>query len=180
MNKLKIGISSCLLGNKVRYDGNHKLDRYITETLGRFFDWVPVCPEAECGLGIPRESMHLVQSPGIPRLVTTKTHIDHTVLLTNWTKDNLEHLLAADLCGFIFKAKSPSCALLDARHYTEDTVFVKKGPGLFSSAFSSRFPLTPAIDDGRLHNQELRENFIERVFVYARWQSYLADDPNCA
>lgn len=180
MDKLKIGISSCLLGNKVRYDGNHKLDHYITETLGQFFQFIHLCPEVDCGLGIPREAMHLVGDPSSPHLLTIKTQIDLTERFCKWTDDKLVSLSSENLCGFIFKAKSPSCGLGDTKIYDDKNDSIRKSSGLFTNKFAKRFPLVPVIDDGRLHNQGLRENFIERVFVYARWQQYLKNKPECS
>ena len=170
MEKIKIGISSCLLGEKVRYDGGHKWDRYITDTLGEYFDWLPVCPEVEYGLPIPRESMHLAGDPDNPRLITTRTGIDHTEGMLQWVKNKLKILELVDLYGFIFKSRSPSSGIGGVTVYTPSGMPGRKGAGLFGGAFLRRFPLVPAIDDGRLHDPKLRENFIERVFVYKRWK----------
>ncbi|MGB9715718.1 MAG: YbgA family protein [Thermodesulfovibrionales bacterium] len=171
--KIKIGISSCLLGEKVRYDGGHKLDRYITETLGQYFDWVPVCPEVEYGLPVPREAMHLVGNPVKPRLVTIHTGIDHTSGMLKWAEEKIKELKRDDLCGFIFKSKSPSSGIRDVKVYTPSGVQNKKGVGIFGGAFIRHFPFIPVIDDGRLHDPVLRENFIERVFVFKRWKDFL-------
>ena len=108
LTKIKLGISSCLLGEKVRYDGGHKLDRFITETLGQLVEFVPVCPEVECGLGVPREAMHLVAAPDGPRLVTIRTQADYTERMLAWAQERLVELEHEDLCGFIFKSGSPS------------------------------------------------------------------------
>ena len=170
MEKIKIGISSCLLGEKVRYDGGHKLDRYITDTLGEYFDWLPVCPEVEYGLSIPRESMHLVGDTDNPRLITTRRGIDHTEGMLQWVKSKLKILELVDLYGFIFKSRSPSSGIGGVTVYTPSGIPGRKGAGLFGGAFLQRFPLVPAIDDGKLHDPKLRENFIERVFVYKRWK----------
>jgi len=170
LEKIKIGISSCLLGEKVRYDGGHKLDRYIAETLGRYMEWVPVCPEVEYGLPVPRESMHLVGDTGNPRLVTIRTGVDHTDGMLKWAERKLDELEKEDLCGFIFKGRSPSSGLQGVTVYTPAGMPGRKGTGIFGGAFVRRFPLVPAIDDGRLHDPGLRENFIERVFVLWRWK----------
>ena len=111
MQKIKIGVSTCLLGEKVRYDGGHKLDRYITDTLGHYFEWLPVCPEVEYGLPVPRESMHLIGDPASPRIVTVRTGVDHTEGMKKWAEDKLRQLEKEDLCGFIFKSKSPSSGI---------------------------------------------------------------------
>ncbi len=170
--KIKLGISSCLLGERVRYDGSHKLDRYITETLGRYFSWVPVCPEVESGLPVPREALRLVGDPESPRIVTRKTNIDQTERITAWAARRLRELEREDLCGFIFKSRSPSSGLSGIKVYTEQGMPSMKGSGIFGSAFTRRFPLVPAIDDGRLHNPALRENFIEKVFTFHRWKDF--------
>ncbi len=179
MSKLLIGVSSCLLGNRVRYDGNHRLDCYITETLGNFFQYIHFCPEVECGLGVPRETMQLVGTPASAHLLTTKTRIDHTERLKRWTEKTLNSLASENLCGYIFKTKSPSCAMVDAKVFSTENSSVERGPGLFAAAFTKRFPLIPTIDEGRLHNEQLRENFIEKVCVLTRWHHYLKNDPNC-
>ena len=114
---IRIGVSSCLLGNKVRYDGGHKHDRYITETLGNYFEFLPVCPEVECGLPIPREAMRLIGDPESPRLVTNKTGVDHTDRMTQWAEQRVNQLAGEDLCGFIFKSKSPSSGMERVKVY---------------------------------------------------------------
>jgi len=170
---IKIGVSTCLLGEKVRFDGGHKHDRYITGTLGRFFTFVPVCPETECGLGIPREAMRLVGSVDAPRLVTNKTGIDHTDRMQRWAKTRLDDLVSENLCGYIFKKDSPSSGLHRVRVYTAKGQPVRTGRGLFAAAFTQRFPLIPVEEEGRLHDPGLRENFIERVFALKRWRKTL-------
>jgi len=170
MDKIKMGISSCLLGNNVRYDGGHQHDRYITDTLGRYVEWFPVCPEVEYGLGIPREAMRLVGDPDHPRLMTIRTVLDHTDGMRAWVENRLSELEKENLCGFIFKSKSPSSGIGGVKIYTAAGMPDRKGAGLFGGAFMKRFPLLPVIDEGRLHDPLLRENFIERIFVYKRWQ----------
>jgi uncharacterized protein YbgA (DUF1722 family)/uncharacterized protein YbbK (DUF523 family) len=169
--KIPIGISTCLLGEKVRYDGGHKHDRFITQTLGRFFRFVPVCPEVECGLPVPRESMRLEGDPAHPRLITHKTKTDHTERMRGWGKGRLEELASADLCGYIFKSKSPSSGMERIKIYGEGGSIYPKGRGIWAAMFMDRFPLLPVEDEGRLHDPRLRENFIERVFVMKRWRA---------
>jgi uncharacterized protein YbgA (DUF1722 family)/uncharacterized protein YbbK (DUF523 family) len=173
MEKIKIGISSCLLGEKVRYDGGHKRDQYITDTLGQYFEWMPVCPEVEYGLPVPREAMHLVGDPEAPRIVTVRTGTDRTEGMLKWVKGKLKTLEQSDLHGFIFKSRSPSSGIGGVTVYTPSGMPGKKGAGLFGGAFIRSFPLIPVIDNGRLHDPGLRENFIERVFVYRRWKEFL-------
>jgi len=169
-NDFKIGVSACLLGQKVRYDGGHKLDRFITDTLGQYVSFVPVCPEAECGLGIPRESMHLEGEPEAPRLVTTRTRKDVTDQMLQWAGQRLPDLEKENLCGFIFKSKSPSSGMERVSVFNGEGMPVKKGSGLFAAAFMKHFPLVPVEDDGRLHDPKIRENFIERIFTLQRWR----------
>ena len=169
--KIRIGISACLTGQNVRYDGGHQQDRYITDTLGRWFEWVPVCPEVEYGLPVPREAMRLTGDPANPRLVTIKSRIDHTDGMLAWAAGRLEGLAQEGLCGFLFKSRSPSSGMAAVKVYPEQGPAVKKGVGLFAGAFMRRFPFIPCEEDGRLHDPVLRENFIERVFVYHRWQA---------
>lgn len=172
VEKIKIGISSCLLGDKVRYDGNHQLDRFITETLGQFFEWIPVCPEIEFGLPVPREPMHLFGSTESPRLITIKTGIDYTERMLTWSERKLKKLEKENLCGFNFKSRSPSSGIGGVKVYRPSGTVTKMGKGLFGGSFMKHFPSIPAEDDGRLHNPRFRENFIERIFVLKRWQEF--------
>ena len=171
---IKLGISTCLLGDNVRYDGGHKLDRFLTDTLGRYIEYVPVCPEVECGFGIPRESFRLVGSPNAPRLVTSRTNEDHTERMMTWARKRVVELEKEELCGFIFKSNSPSSGMERVRVYNEKGMPVKKGVGLFARTFMEHFPLIPVEEEGRLHDPSLRENFIERIFVFRRWRELLA------
>jgi uncharacterized protein YbgA (DUF1722 family)/uncharacterized protein YbbK (DUF523 family) len=166
-----LGISACLLGEKVRYDGGHKLDRYLRDVLGEFVNWIPVCPEVECGLTVPRGIMRLAaESPGSPRLVTLSSGVDQTERMMNWTKKRLNNLEKQNLIGFVFKARSPSCGMRNVKVYDGLGAPHKNGIGLFARAFMERFPLIAAEEEGRLNNPDLRENFIERVFLYKRWK----------
>ncbi len=174
--KIKIGISSCLLGNKVRWDGDHKQDRFITDTLGEYLEFVAVCPESECGLGTPRETLRLEGDPETCRLVTWKTKIDHTDPMIAWSEEKLNELAEKDLCGFIFKSKSPSCGLERISVYSNTSVPLKQGIGIFARAFMKRFPRLPVEDDGRLHDPKLRENFIETLFTLKRWRDILSHE----
>jgi len=170
MEKIRIGVSTCLMGEPVRYDGGHSHDRYVTDTLGRYVEFVPVCPETEAGLGIPREPMRLVGDPGLPRLLTIKTKRDMTDILVTWARKRVRELEKQGLCGFIFKSKSPSSGMERVKVYSESGMPVKKGVGLFAGAFMEHFPLVPVEEDGRLHDPGLRENFIERIFALKRWR----------
>jgi len=176
--RIKLGISSCLLGEKVRWDGGHKLDRFLADTLGQFVDYVPVCPEVECGLSIPREAMRLVGEPDSPRLVTSRTGKDHTERMLRWARRRVRELDKEDLCGFIFKSQSPSSGMERVKVYSEKGVPVKKGVGMFARVFMEHYPLLPVEEDGRLHDTRLRENFIERMFVFKRWRKMLEKRKN--
>jgi uncharacterized protein YbgA (DUF1722 family)/uncharacterized protein YbbK (DUF523 family) len=173
MEKIKLGISTCLLGENVRYDGGHKLDRFLTETLGQYVDYVPVCPEVECGLPVPRESMHLEGDPDAPRLVTSRTKEDMTDRMVRWAKKRVVDLEREGLCGFIFKSNSPSSGMERVRVYDRKSVPAKKGVGIFARVFMNHFPLLPVEDEGRLNDPDIRENFIERNFALKRWREIL-------
>jgi uncharacterized protein YbgA (DUF1722 family)/uncharacterized protein YbbK (DUF523 family) len=174
MEKIKVGISTCLLGENVRYDGGHKPDRFLTETLGQYVEYIPVCPEVECGLSVPREAMHLEGDPESPRLVTLRTKQDMTERMVTWAKKRVVELEKEGLCGFIFKSDSPSSGMERIKVYNEKGVPVKKGVGMFARIFMDHFPLLPVEDEGRLHDPKLRENFVERIFTLKRWREVLA------
>lgn len=172
--KVRLGISSCLLGEKVRFDGGHKLDRYLANTLVKYVEFVPVCPEVECGFPVPRESLRLVGDPESPRLVTTRTGQDFTDRMTRWASRRVVELEKEDLCGYIFKSKSPSSGMERVKIYDANGVPSNRGVGMFAMAFMKHFPLLPVEEEGRLHDPGLRENFIERIFVLKRWREMLA------
>jgi len=173
MEKIRLGISTCLLGENVRYDGGHKLDRFLTDTLGQYVEYVPVCPEVECGLPVPRESMRLEGNPDSPQLITSRTKQDMTDRMVRWAKRRVDEIEGEDLCGFIFKSDSPSSGMERVRVYNEKGMPVKKGIGMFARIFMEHFPLLPVEEDGRLHDPNLRENFIERIFILKRWREAL-------
>ena len=172
-SKIKLGISACLLGENVRYDGGHKLDRFLRDTLGQYVEYVPVCPETECGLGVPREAMRLVGDAAAPRLVTIKTKRDLTDRMVSWAENRVSELEKEDLCGFIFKSRSPSSGMERVKVYNEKGMPSMKGRGIFAGVFMDRFPLIPAEEEGRLHDPKLRENFIESIFVLKPWREML-------
>ena len=174
-SRIRVGISACLLGQEVRFDGGHKRDRYITDTLGRFFEWVPVCPEVEMGLGTPRETLRLEGNPEAPRLVFGKTRGDATEQMQTWTRPRLEQLAEADLSGYILKSDSPSCGMERVRVYRAGGVPSRDGVGICARMLMARFPLLPVEEEGRLHDLPLRENFVERVFCYRRWRDLVAE-----
>jgi uncharacterized protein YbgA (DUF1722 family)/uncharacterized protein YbbK (DUF523 family) len=172
---IKIGVSSCLLGKEVRYNGGHSHDRYVTGTLSDYFTFVDVCPEVEAGFGIPRETLRLVGDPDAPRLMTTKTKQDFTERMQNWAKRRIIELEKEDLCGFIFKKGSPSSGMERVRVYSDRGMPSNRGSGMFARAFMDHFPLLPTEEDGRLNDSALRENFIERIFALRRWRLMAAE-----
>ncbi len=173
-NRIKLGISACLLGQEVRYDGTHQLNRFLTDTLGRFVDFYSVCPEVESGFPTPREAFRLVGEPDSPRLVTINTGEDHTQKVNRWSRKRVAELETEDLCGFIFKKKSPSCGMERVKVYGESGMPQQTGVGLFARIFMEHFPLIPVEDDGRLNDPQLRENFIERIFTLKRWREAIS------
>ncbi len=172
---IKVGISACLLGQNVRYDGGHKHDHYITDTLGRYLEFVPVCPEVEAGFGIPRETLRLVGDPAAPRLMTTRSKKDMTETMTEWAKGRVRELARENLCGFIFKSRSPSSGMARVKVYRNSGQPSPTGVGLFARQFMDHFPLLPVEEEGRLHDPVLRENFIERLFAVQRWQTLIGN-----
>ena len=162
-----VGVSLCLLGERVRYDGGHKLDRTITDCLGRFFRFVPVCPETGCGMPTPREAMRLEGDPDAPRLVTHRSRIDLTDQMLAWCRMKVRELEGQDLCGFILKKGSPSCGLFRVDIYGDDGE-ARNGSGLFAAAVVEHFPLLPVEEEGHLNDPFCREEFIEQVFGYWR------------
>ena len=172
---IKIGVSSCLLGKEVRYNGGHSHDRYVTGALGQHFTFVDVCPEVEAGFGIPRETLRLVGDPDAPRLMTTKTKKDFTDQMQDWAKRRVMELEKEDLCGFIFKKGSPSSGMERVRVYSDSGMPSNRGSGMFARAFMDHFSLIPTEEDGRLNDSTLRENFIERIFALRRWRLMAAE-----
>ena len=166
--KIKLGISACLLGQSVRYNGGHQLDHFLKDTLGRYVDYVPVCPEVECGFGVPREAFRLVGKPDRPRLMTINTKQDFTERMEVWARKRVSEIEGEGLCGFIFKGGSPSSGMERVKVYDDKGMPAKIGVGIFARIFMEYFPLIPAEEDGRLHDPVLRENFIERIFALRR------------
>lgn len=178
MEKIRLGVSSCLMGEAVRFDGQAKHDRYLTDTLTGWVEFVPVCPEFELGLGVPRETMHLEGELDAPRLITTKTRRDLTEPMQGWCDQRVKELEKENLSGFIFKSKSPSSGMERVKVYPDGGkgMPVHKGRGLFAATFMKHFPLLPVEEEGRLHDPVLRDNFIERIFTYRRWREMLEHD----
>ncbi len=174
VSKIPIAISSCLLGEQVRYDGGHKHDRYLTGTLGQWFRYVPLCPEVGIGMGTPREPIRLVQIDGAVRVRGVRdAGLDVTDQLVGYADTVADQI--ADACGYIFKRASPSCGMERVKVYTGQGMPSTAGVGAYAGAVMRRFPRLPVEEEGRLNDPVLRENFIERVFVYDRLRALLAD-----
>jgi len=168
--RIRIGISSCLLGERVRFDGNHKQDHYVSATLGEVFEFVPVCPEVGIGLGVPRPPIRLVGNPAAPRAVGVKMpDLDVTDRLVHYGKQTAARL--NDLGGYIFKSKSPSCGMERVPLYDGASGGNRQGVGLYAREIMRAQPLLPVEEEGRLGDPLLRDNFLERVFVYHRWRT---------
>jgi uncharacterized protein YbgA (DUF1722 family)/uncharacterized protein YbbK (DUF523 family) len=168
LDRVRLGISACLLGERVRFDGGHKRDPFLVESLGPFVDWVPVCPEVESGLDAPRESMRLVQVNDEIRLLTNKTVQDQTGRMRRYARRRVDELADDELFGFVLKKDSPTCGLERVKVYGGGGVPARSGRGLFAQALVKRFPLLPVEEEGRLNDPRLRENFVERIFAYRR------------
>ncbi len=174
---LRLGVSSCLLGVEVRFDGGHKRDRFLTDLLGCYVEWVPVCPELEVGMGVPREAVRLVGDPAAPRMVGTRSGTDHTDAMRRYAASRVRALAALDLSGYVFKKDSPSCGMERVRVYGTGGMPGRRGRGIFAAAFMAAYPSIPVEEEGRLNDPVLRENFIERLFCYRRWRALLDGGP---
>ena len=172
-DRIKIGVSMCLLGEDVRWNGGHARARFITDILSEYVDFVPVCPEVEAGYPVPRETFRLVGDPDKPRLITTKTKVDHTEHMQHWARERVKKLAGEGLCGFIFKKDSPNSGLMRVKVYNDKGMPVKNGIGIFARAFTEAFPRIPVEEDGRLNDNKIRENFIEQLFAMKRWRETL-------
>ena len=165
---LRIGVSACLLGQEVRFDGGHKHDRWLTGTLAQWCELVPVCPEVEVGMTIPRESVRLEGDAEAPRMVAPRSGVDWTRPMNEWARTRSRELAAEDLDGFVFKKNSPSCGLFRVKVHPGKGMPARGGRGLFAAAFAAAHPLVPVEEEGRLVDARLRDNFVERIFAYRR------------
>ena len=169
--KIKIGMSSCLLGEEVRWDGDHKHDQYVRDVLGSYFDYVSICPEVDVGMGVPRETVALYGTLENPKMITKRSKTDWTKKMNHYTKNRIHELTKENLCGYVFKSKSPSCGIGKVPIYSEfGSSRMRHGSGMFASSFVKVFPLVPVEDEGRLHDPVIRENFIVRIFCFHRLQ----------
>jgi len=165
---IRLGVSSCLLGESVRFDGGHKHDRFISEQIGAFVEWVPVCPELEAGLGVPRPAMRLVRDGDGTRLLEIASRRDHTMRMREFATRRVRALRDLDLCGYVLKKDSPSCGMARVKVYGVEGMATRDGRGLYAEVLLESHPMLPVEEEGRLHDARLRENFIERVFAYRR------------
>jgi uncharacterized protein YbgA (DUF1722 family)/uncharacterized protein YbbK (DUF523 family) len=178
-DKIRLGISSCLLGHNVRFDGGHKMNRYLHDTLAPYVEYVPVCPEVEIGLTIPRPALRQVDAgDGKVRLVFSKTGEDITERMQQWAQKRIIELESENLDGFVFKANSPSSGMERVKVYPSGKGMPRKdGVGVFAAAFMEHFPLLPVEEEGRLNDAALRENFITRIFTLQRFRHMLEQNP---
>src|SRR5262245_15064497 len=164
----RVGISACLLGHEVRWDGGHKRDALLTDDLGRLFEWVAVCPEQEMGLGVPRPPLRLEGDPRAPRLVFKDSRADITDRMTAWAREGAARLVRLDLCGFVLKSGSPSCGMARVEVHGPGGGAVEEGTGIFARLLMDRLPLLPIEEESRLRDPRLRADFIDRVFACRR------------
>jgi uncharacterized protein YbbK (DUF523 family) len=163
-----VGVSACLLGERVRYDGGHKQNDVLTDLLSPQVDWIPVCPEVEVGMGTPRPPLHLLEEGGRVRLVTTSTGDDHTERMARWLEQRLEQLAAEELSGYVLKKNSPSCGPDGVKIFDISGAETAVGSGLFAAGLRRRFPDLPVEDEARLADPDVRRRFIERVIAYSQ------------
>jgi uncharacterized protein YbbK (DUF523 family) len=168
--RLRIGISQCLLGDRVRYDGGHKRDALLADTLSRQVEWIPLCPEVEAGLGVPREAMRLEGTAAAARLVTVTSRMDHTAAMRQFSARRLRELERLELSGYVFKARSPSCGIGGVPLVNAQASETREGVGLFAQAFMKHFPLIPVEDEDRLQDPKILKNFLKRVSDYRNAQ----------
>ncbi|MBD3169686.1 MAG: DUF1722 domain-containing protein [candidate division Zixibacteria bacterium] len=165
---IRIGISACVMGEKVRFDGQHKRDRYVMDVLGQYFSFIPVCPEVEVGMGVPRESVRLVGTPEDARMIAGKSGKDWTDKMKRFITKRLRQLEDYKMSGYILKKDSPSCGMERVKVYTDKGMPSKQGRGFWGGGLVDHFPLLPVEEEGRMNDHKLRENFIVRVFAYNR------------
>lgn len=166
---IRIGVSSCIIGEEVRWNGGHSRQRYLTDVLERFVEYYPVCPEVEVGMGVPRPTVRLVRVADELRMIDPKNEVDWTASMNRFSRQRASELADLDLCGFVLKKDSPTCGVSRVKvHHENGSGSSRDGQGLFATALEQRYPHLPLEEDGRLNDPKLRENFIERVFAYRR------------
>jgi len=172
LSAIRLGISACLLGQEVRFDGGHKRDHFLTDELGQYVELVSVCPEVEVGMGTPREPLQLVQVGETTRMMTTNTGFDYTDRMNEWARARVEVLAREDLDGYVLKSKSPSCGVSSVTVARTAGPAALDGRGLFASVLLERFPLLPVEEERRLADPAVRQSFMERVFAYKRLKDH--------
>lgn len=173
MSPLRVGISACLLGQEVRFDGGHKRDSFLADALGPYVEWIPVCPEVEVGMGTPREPLQLVRDGERTRMVTAPSGIDYTDRMNHWARRRVAALAHEDLDGYVLKKNSPSCGMLEVRIFDDSGRSSNDGQGLFAAVLTEEMPLLPVEEEGRLNDPRLREKFVMRLFVYRRLKDHI-------
>ncbi len=168
MSLIRVGISACLLGQEVRFDGGHKRDSLLIDELGKYVEWVPVCPEVEVGMETPREPLRLVRDGHTTRMLSTHTRIDYTDRMNRWARQRVAALAREDLDGYVLKSKSPSCGMLGVNIFNHSGQMSSDGQGLFAAVLLETCPMLPVEEEGRLHDSQLRQFFLERLFEYRR------------
>jgi len=172
---IRLGVSACLLGAEVRFDGGHKRDRYLTDVLGENVVWMPLCPELEAGMGNPRPVIHLRGGEIGERLVERESEKDWTAEMATYSKSRCEEIAAMGLDGFVLKKDSPSCGMARVRVYgNSGDMPSRQGVGHFAQALQREFPDLPLEEEGRLRDAVLRERFIEAIFCHNRWRVLVA------
>ena len=167
-----------MLGEKTRYDGAHTWDQFITRVLGKWVEFVSVCPEVECGFGVPREPLRLVSNRESSRLISVHTQQDYTPRMLQWARKRMVTLKKEDIWGFILKSKSPSCGIERVKVYDKNGVAINRGRGLFARVLSEYLLLVPLTDEKGIHNPKTFKNFMDKIFVFRRWRAFLEKDPS--
>jgi uncharacterized protein YbgA (DUF1722 family)/uncharacterized protein YbbK (DUF523 family) len=168
LDPIRVGLSACLRGDEVRFNGGHSRQRYLTDTLGQFFEFVTACPEVEAGMGVPRPTVRLAAIGEKIRVIDPKNNIDWTAAMEEHAVGRASMVDEYQLSGFILKSKSPSCGVSRVKVYAENGMPTYDGRGVFTAELLRRYPRLPVEEEGRLNDPGLRENFVERVFAYHR------------
>jgi uncharacterized protein YbbK (DUF523 family) len=174
----RVGVSSCLLGEEVRYDGGHKRSEAVVDELSSRCDWIPVCPELEIGLGVPRDPLHLAGDVDGPTMIVTRTGEDLTARMKQFAAHRIDALLAERIAGYVLKSKSPSCGLGTVPIGARNDPDAPRGSGLFAAALRERAPLLPLIEEIGLTDATQRESFTRKVLAYDEWRRLVGPPPD--
>jgi|TARA_B100000678_G_scaffold70199_2_gene57636 uncharacterized protein YbbK (DUF523 family) len=167
--KPRVGISHCLLGEKVRYDGDHKRSRVVVEVLGKHFEWVPICPEVDIGMGVPREPVHLFEDEGHIRLLGVTSGYDWTDSMNEYAEGWTSELASGEIHGFVLKSNSPSCGIDGVKLDDCSGAYSRNGVGLFTRVLQTQLPALPIVDEQSLKDACVCEDFISTVHEYRDW-----------